>query len=151
MARMHSRKRGKSGSKRPYGKKLPAWVEYPPAELETLIVKLAKKGETSSRIGVMLRDQYGVPNVKQITKKRITQILEGKKIKKELPEDLMNLIKKAVKLAKHQEANPPDMTAKRGAQLTESKIKRLAKYYIREGRIPGDWKYDVEKAKLLVK
>lgn len=151
MARMHSRKKGKSGSKRPYGKKQPEWVEYSTAELETLIVKLAKKGETSSNIGVILRDQYGVPNIKQITKKRITQVLEGKKIKKELPEDLMNLIKKAIKLAGHQTANPQDTTAKRGGQLTESKIKRLVKYYIREGRLPSDWKYDLEKAKLLVK
>lgn len=151
MSRMHSRKKGKSGSKRPYGKKQPKWVEYSLSELEALTVKLAKKGETSSNIGVILRDQYGIPNVKQITKKRVTQMLEGKKIKKELPEDLMNLIKKAVKLVDHQATNPRDTTAKRGAQLTESKIKRLVKYYVREGRIPLDWEYNLEKAKLLVK
>jgi len=150
MARMHSGKRGKSGSTRPYRTSPPEWVEYQPQELESLIVKLAKKGENPSVIGAILRDQYGIPNVKLLTKKRITKILD-KKAKREIPEDLMNLIKKAVNLEKHHIAKPQDMTAKRGMQLAESKIKRLAKYYVREGKLPAGWRYDLAKAKLLVK
>lgn len=150
MARMHSGKKGKSGSTRPYRTSPPEWVEYQPQELEGLMLKLAKKGENPSVIGAILRDQYGMPSVKLILKERITKILD-KKIKREIPEDLMNLIKKAVALEKHHTANPQDMTAKRGVQLAESKIKRLVKYYIREGRLPPDWTYDLAKAKLLVK
>jgi small subunit ribosomal protein S15 len=151
MARMYARKRGKSGSTRPYRESHPEWVEYSPEEIETLVVKLAKKGESPSKIGIILRDQYGIPLTKQITKKSVTKILEEKGIKQELPEDLMNLIKRAVNLDKHLTSNPKDKSSKRGMQLIESKIRRLAKYYKREGKIPEDWKYDINQAKLLVK
>ena len=42
------------------------------------------------------------------------------------------------------------MTAKRGFQLTESKINRLVKYYKKTNKMPKDWKFDRAKAKLLV-
>jgi small subunit ribosomal protein S15 len=151
MSRMHSSKKGKSGSTRPIRTSPPDWVEYSPKEIETLIVKLAKKGETPSTIGAILRDQYGIPLVKQINKKGITQILEEKGIKYDIPEDLLNLIKRAVALDKHRSANPKDMSSKRGMQLIESKIRRLAKYYKREGKLPEDWAYNLEQAKLLVR
>ena len=48
------------------------------------------------------------------------------------------------------EKNKKDYVAKRGLQLTESKIKRLTKYYKRVGKLPENWKYDREKVKLLV-
>ena len=102
-------------------------------------------------IGIVLRDQYGIPSVKLITKKSITKILEENNLGLKIPEDLMNLKKKAVNINKHMKAHKHDMTAKRGMQLTESKIRRLAKYYIREGKLPKNWKFDIEKAKLLVR
>ncbi len=151
MARMYSRKRGKSGSTRPYRTESPAWVEHKPEDVEEIIVKLVKKGETPSKIGIILRDQYGIPNVKLLTKKRICQILEKHNIKPEIPQDLMDLIRKAVALSKHRSTNAQDMVAKRGLQLTESKIRRLVKYYKRAGKLPADWKYTLDKAKLLVK
>ena len=151
MARMHSRARGKSGSTRPPRTAPPEWVEYSPEEVEDLVIRLAKKGLSPSMIGVVLRDQYGIPSVKLITKKRITKILEENGLASPIPEDLMNLIKKAVNIDKHMKNNPHDMTAKRGFQLTTAKIRRLAKYYIREGKLPSTWKFDLEKAKLLVK
>ncbi|NOZ76710.1 MAG: 30S ribosomal protein S15 [Euryarchaeota archaeon] len=151
MATMHTRKRGKSGSTRPYRSKAPDWVEIKKDELEKLIVSLAKKGTPPSEIGIILRDQYGVPLSRYVTGERIVQTLERHGIKPEIPEDLMNLIKKAVNLKKHLDENKGDMVSKRGLQLTEAKIRRLAKYYIREKRLPADWKYDLKKAKLLVK
>ncbi len=151
MARMYSRKRGKSGSTRPFRTSSPTWVEHKPEEVEEIIVKLVKKGESQSKIGIILRDQYGIPNVKLLTEKRIAQILEKHNIKPDIPEDLMDLIKRAVSLSKHRSSNTQDMVAKRGMQLTESKIRRLVKYYKRVGRLPADWKYTLDKAKLLVK
>lgn len=151
MARMHSRARGKSGSTRPFRTVPPEWVEYSPEEVEDLVIKLAKKGLSPSMIGIVLRDQYGILSVKLITKKSITKILEENNLGLKIPEDLMNLIKKAVNIDKHMKAHKHDMTAKRGMQLTESKIRRLAKYYIREGKLPKDWKFNIEKAKLLVR
>lgn len=150
MARMHSRKKGKSGSKKPVDEKSPSWVRYEPEEVEQLIVKLAKAGESQAKIGMVLRDKYGIPDSKKITKKSIKKILEENKITHEIPEDLLNLIKREINLTKHLEKNHKDMSAKRGLQLTESKIKRLSKYYRNSGILPKDWKYDRDKAKLLV-
>ena len=146
MARMHSRARGKSGSKKPSGKTGYSWLSYKPKEVEMLITKLAKEGKTPSQIGLSLRDSYGIPDVRTVLKKKITQVLTEKKLQKELPEDLLALIKKDVLIMKHLESNRLDMTAKRGKLLTESKIKRLVKYYKNEGRIPEEWKYDSSKA-----
>lgn len=150
MSRMYSRKKGKSSSTRPYRTSPPKWVEYSKEEIEEIIVKLAKKGERPSKIGVILRDQYGIPNTKLITQQRVTQILKEKGLSKEIPEDLMNLMKTAVNLEKHRATNKKDMVSKRGMQLVESKIRRLAKYYKREGILPAEWKYDLKTAKLLV-
>lgn len=150
MARMYSRKKGKAGSKKPLKKGLPLWVRYKPKEIELLISKLAKDGKTSSQIGIVLRDTYGIPNVKIITKKSITEILIEKGILPELPEDLAALIRKNVTILKHIEKNRMDESAKRGLLLTESKIKRLVKHYKRSGRLSSDWKYDPKKASMLL-
>ncbi|RJQ17089.1 30S ribosomal protein S15 [Candidatus Woesearchaeota archaeon] len=148
MARMHSRAKGKSGSKTMLKKALPTWVRYKPKEVELLIVKLAKENYTPSQIGIHLRDLYGIPDVELITKKKISQILKEKNALPDIPEDLLALIKKSIQVKKHLAENKQDATAKRGYQLTESKIRRLVKYYKLSGRLPADWKYDPEKAKL---
>jgi small subunit ribosomal protein S15 len=146
MSRMHSRDKGVSGSKKPYKKTVPTWIGYKPNVVEMLITKMAKEGKTSSEIGLILRDTYGVPDVKVLTKKRIMQILKEKKLLTEVPEDLRALIKKSALVRKHLDDNKQDKTALRGLQLTESKIKRLVKYYKGTGRLPMEWKYIPSKA-----
>jgi len=150
MARMHSKKRGKSGSKRPSIKTIPKWVRYKKAEIEEIVVKLAKEGNSTSKIGLMLRDQFGIPSVKLLTGKTISQIMKNEKIYPKLPEDVFNLLKQTVNLRNHLEKNKGDYTSKRGLELLESKIRRLGKYYVRNKILPLDWKYDPEKVKLLV-
>ena len=150
MARMHSRDKGVSGSTKPSKKTSPSWLMYKPKEIELLVVKYAKEGKSASQIGLTLRDKYGIPDVKTVTKKSITQILKEKKLEKEIPEDLMALIRKAVLIRKHMGVNNKDMTGKRGLQLTESKIKRLTKYYKSKGRLPLEWRYDPKRIRLLV-
>jgi len=150
MARMHSRVKGKSGSKKPLQPKKPFWQSKRPKEIELLIVKLAKEGNTASRIGAILRDSYGIPDVKVLLKKRISQVLKEKDLQKEIPEDLLALIRKTVKIRSHMEENKQDKTSKRGLQITESKIKRLVKYYKNSGRLAENWKFDPIKAKMFV-
>lgn len=150
MARMHSRKKGRSGSKKPLKKFQPSWSRYKPKEVELLVLKLAKDGHSTSNIGIMLRDTYGVVDVQFLTKKKITQILEEKKLLPKVPEDIKALIKKEIGLRKHLEANKHDFSSLRGLQLTISKINRLVKYYKRTKRIAMDWKYDPEKASLYI-
>lgn len=148
MARMYARKKGKSGSKKPLTKA--TWVEYSAEEVEQLVVKLAKEGYSSAMIGLILRDQYGIPSVRDVTGKKITKILAEHGLAPKIPEDLFNLLKRAVNLRKHLEVHRKDKHSRRGLELIESKIRRLAKYYIRKGKLPKDWKYDPEKAKIWV-
>jgi len=150
MARMYSRKRGKAGSKKPIKKSLPSWVRYSEKEVELLIQKLAKEEKSSSEIGIVLRDTYGIPSSRLITKKKISALLKEKGLSKEIPEDLLFLIKRAVKLNKHLEKNRMDNTAKRGSLLTLSKIRRLTKFYKRTGKLASSWKFDPEKASLFI-
>ncbi|MBI2139172.1 30S ribosomal protein S15 [Candidatus Woesearchaeota archaeon] len=142
MAKMHSRKRGRAGSHRPNAPSLPSWVRYSAKEVEILIAKLAKEGKTSSEIGMVLRDTYGVPNEQLITKKPISVIMKEKALAPEVPEDLLSLLRRSSFLQKHLGVNKHDGSAKRGILLTESKIRRLAKYYKREGVLPESWKYE---------
>ncbi|MFC1704768.1 30S ribosomal protein S15 [Nanoarchaeota archaeon] len=150
MARMHSRKRGHAKSNKPLQKTVPTWIRYKGKEIELLVVRLAKEGKSPSQIGLSLRDTYGVPNVKLLTNKDVTEILEEKKLLPNMPEDLQSLIKRAVAIKKHLEANTKDQSARRGLLLTNSKINRLVKYYKRTGKVASDWKYDASKARTLL-
>ena len=150
MARMYSRKRGKSGSKKPMEKSA-HWVPYKAPELEEIIVKLGKQGYQSAMIGMILRDQYGISSERLITKTKISKILKKHKLYPPLPENMMNLLKKAVNLHAHMDKNNKDYTSKRGLAITESKIRKFAKYYKRKGVMPLDWRYDLAQARLLVK
>lgn len=150
MARMHSRDKGKSGSTKPSVKNDPSWIRYSAKEIEMLIVKYSKEKKTSSEIGMILRDSYGIPDVRHLLGKRITDILAEKKLLGELPEDLRSLMMRALSLRKHIESNKQDMTAKRGIQLTESKILRLVKYYRKTGKLDINWKYNPKNISLYV-
>ena len=113
-------------------------------------IKLAKSGHTASEIGLILRDTYGIHSVSAVTGRKITAILRDNKLTKELPDDLMALIVKFLDVKKHLDKNKQDKTAKRGLQLTDSKIRRLMKYYKKTKKLPADWKFDHEKVKMYV-
>ncbi len=147
---MHSRKKGKSSSTRPARLEKPSWITISAEEVEQLVVKLAKKGHSKSMIGSILRDTYGIPLVKMVTGKKIQDILNENKIEEPLPEELLNLAKKAINLRKHLETNKKDLSSKKGLQRTESKIYRLIKYYKKKGVLPQDFKYSPEKIKILI-
>jgi small subunit ribosomal protein S15 len=144
------KKKGRSHSTRPASLTAPRWVEYDPEEIEEIIVDLARKGYGPSMIGIVLRDQFGIPLVKPIIGKTITQVLEEHCMKMVVPEDLFRLMEKAVNLRRHLEEHPKDTHAKKGLLDLESKIRRLVNYYKEEGVLPEDWKYNPQQAKLIV-
>ena len=150
MARMYSRKKGKSGSRKPSQKKA-TWIRYKPEEIEEIAVKLAKEDKSSAEIGTALRDQYGVPSIRSATGKKMMAVMKEHDLAKTFPEDLNNLLKRAVKLRAHLENKKHDRYSKRGLELTESKIRRLAKYYKGRDILDKKWNYDPEKAKLFVR
>ncbi len=150
MARIYSRKKGKHGSKKPVVRKPKEWTELKKKEIEELIIELAKDRKTSAIIGLLLRDKYGVPDVKSATGKTVSQIMKENKVYPDLPEDMMSLLRKAVLLHEHLEKHKPDKHSKKGLGDLESKIRRLGKYYVRKGDLPKKWKYSYEQAKLIV-
>jgi len=151
MARMHARRRGQSGSRRPLVSKSPEWVGLEPDEIVETVAKLASQGRSSAEIGLILRDQYAVPNVRLATGKTVVEIMRSKGAKFEIPEDLGNLMRKAVELQTHLKVNRKDISNKRGLQLIESKIRRLAGYYQAAGVLPATWDYAVKVQELAAK
>ena len=138
---MPKKEKGRSHSTRPVGKRPPSWCKYQPEEIEALVVRLAKEGNSPSKIGVLLRDQYGIPLVKPIVGKSIVEILRENGLAPSIPEDLENLLRKSARVRAHLERNKGDKYNKRALQIIESKIRRLAGYYIEKGVLPKDWKY----------
>jgi small subunit ribosomal protein S15 len=147
---MHSRKKGQSGSTRPARLERPPWVELSPDEVENEVVKLARRGHSKSMIGTIMRDSRGVPLVKVVAGKKISQIIESHEIKDPLPEDLANLVRKALNIRNHLENNHKDLESRKGLNRTESKIYRLIKYYKKKKVLAADFKYDPQKIRTLV-
>ncbi|AJM93365.1 MULTISPECIES: 30S ribosomal protein S15 [Nitrosopumilus] len=148
MGRMHTHRHGKSHSIRPATLRAPSWITQSPADVEELVIKYSKDGLTPSQIGIKLRDQHSIPLIKPITKKTIGEILEENDLKAEMPEDLENIVKKAVGLQKHLKANKGDRRNVRSLELIEAKVHRLSVYYKKIGRIPATWKYKSVVAQL---
>ncbi len=125
----------------------PAWFKYEPEEVEALVLKLSKEGNSPSLIGQILRDKYGIPLVSQVVGRRLEHIIPEESRTK-LPEDLENLLRKATSATRHLEKNRKDYPNKRDLALIESKIHRLVFYYRDSGRIPKDWTYKPVAASL---
>jgi len=121
-----------------------------PAAITKIILDLRKEGASSAKIGLVLRDRHGVPDVKLATGKRIGTILRENKVATEIPEDLRDLMVKALGLRKHLSENKRDLHNKRQLQLVESKIRRLVKYYTSSRKLPAGWIYKPENAEILL-
>jgi len=146
---MPKQESGKSHQTRPVSKRPPSWCKYQPEEVEAMVVRLAKEGNSPSRIGTILRDQYSIPLVKPIMGKTVTKILKEAQLAPTVPEDLSNLLKKAENLSAHYAKNRADLHNKRALQIIEAKIHKLSRYYKRKGAIPKNWKYEAKIASVV--
>ena len=148
MGRLHTHNHGKSHSIRPIDPKKPDWVKQSNEEIEALIIKYAKEGMPSSQIGLKLRDQHAIPLVKPIINKSVTDVLKENKLMPEIPEDLNNIVMKAVNLQKHLKENKSDNRNVRDLELVEAKVHRLSTHYKKNGNIDQKWKYKSVVAQL---
>ena len=148
MGRLHTHQHGKSHSIRPIDPKKPDWVKQSNEEIEGLIIKYAKEGMTTSQIGLKLRDQHAIPLVKPIINKGIKKVLLENKLNPEIPEDLNNIVMKAVNLQKHLKENRSDNRNTRALELVEAKVHRLSTHYKKTGEIDQKWKYKSVVAQL---
>ncbi|WP_455143634.1 30S ribosomal protein S15 [Candidatus Hodarchaeum mangrovi] len=152
MARMHARRKGKSGSTRPIWRKTPEWVPYSPEEIEKLVIDKAREGLGSAQIGLILRDAYAIPSIKKITGRSVTKIMKENDLGPKMPEDFLNLVRQALNLRNHLESgNKKDKHSRRGLQLVESKIRRLTRYYKKKGVFDSDFKYEPSNATLYLR
>ncbi len=141
MVKRRAHAHGRSHSVRPISRKPPVWSKYEPEEVEALITKLGRDLVPPSRIGLVLRDQHGVPLAKQITGKSVLQVLKEQGVAPGIPEDLQSLVAKATRLAGHLERNKADSVNKHALQLIEARVHRLSRYYKRLGILPPDWSF----------
>ena len=150
MARVHARRRGTSRSRAPAREQAPEWQSIDGNEVVEIVQKLAREGKTAAYIGLVLRDQHAVPSVQLATGKTMTQILQDANLAPTIPEDLQNLMKRAVHLQGHLATHTRDVHNKRGLTLIEARIRRLARYYREAGKLPADWRYNAQTAQLVV-
>jgi len=101
----------------------PTWLKYTQEEVKTIILKLADKGLTAEKIGLTLRDQYGIPTVR-IYNLKIKKIL---KEKFQEPTNL-NLKTKLQKVINHYKKNKQDKKAERSLIITKAKLKKAEDY-----------------------
>ena len=102
----------------------PTWVKIKESELKEIISELAKK-YSPSQIGLVLRDQYGIPTTKVFGKK-LKKYLEELKIERN--EELENIEKKVNKLKEHLNENITDKKAKHKLQKAQSMLNIVKKY-----------------------
>ncbi|MDA4124249.1 MAG: 30S ribosomal protein S15 [Thaumarchaeota archaeon] len=148
MARIHSHRHGKSHQTRPTSKVAPSWVATSPEEVKAIILKLAKEGVPPSKIGLALRDDYGVPLAKQLLGKSIGEVLVEGKAAPKMPQDLQDLIDRAHRVQKHLGVHKSDRENVHSLELVEAKIYRLSKFYRGKGILPQDFKYTAVVAQL---
>jgi small subunit ribosomal protein S15 len=148
MARIHSHRHGKSHQTRPTSKSPPSWVTTGPDEVKAAIVKMAKEGVTPSKIGMALRDDFGVPLVKPVLGKSVGEVLSEEKVAPKIPQDLQDLIDRAFRVQKHLENHKSDKKNVHSLELVEAKIYRLSKYYKEKGILSNDFKYTAVVAQL---
>ncbi|KAL3481665.1 ribosomal S13/S15 N-terminal domain-containing protein [Aspergillus californicus] len=150
MGRLHSKGKGIASSALPYSRTPAPWVKTTPDAVVEQICKLAKKGASPSQIGVVLRDSHGIAQVKTVTGNKILRILKSNGLAPEIPEDLYQLIKKAVAVRKHLERNRKDTDSKFRLILIESRIHRLSRYYKTVAVLPPTFKYESATASTMV-
>ncbi len=112
-----------SKAKKPTKIEKPVWLKYTKDEIGEIILKLSDKGLTAEKIGLVLRDQYGIPKVK-IYSLKISKIL---KERFQEPTNL-NLKNKLQKIISHYKENKQDKKAELSLIITKAKLKKREDY-----------------------
>lgn len=100
------------------------WTKISPKEIEKIIVDLARQGNAPEKIGLILRDQHGLPKSKLLGIK-VGKILLKNKI--DSNSESKNISNKIEKLKKHSQNNKHDYTAVRKAVMYTARINRRIK------------------------
>ena len=150
---MHTGRHGKSRSRKPDVEigSTPEGFSGTRSDIDNAIEAYAKQGMHQALIGQKLKEDKGLPYIKQFYGKRLAVVLKEKGYASDYPQDFFDLLKRATILRRHLDRNHNDVHNKVRLNRIESKIWRLSKYYKRSGALPVDWKYEPEKVALLLK
>ena len=107
----------------------PVWLKYTDKEVKAIILKLAEKGLTTEKIGLTLRDQYGIPKTK-IYGIKIGEVLREKGKFQE--PTLINLEKRKEKVENHYKKNKQDKKAERSLTIIKARLKKTNEYLNRK-------------------
>jgi len=100
------------------------WVKMKPHEAEAIILDLHKSGNSPEKIGIILRDKHGIPKAKLLLGKRISKVLEEKKLA--IPSEKSQVQGKISILEKHIAKNKHDHPAKRSLTKKLWIVKKLS-------------------------
>jgi small subunit ribosomal protein S15 len=100
----------------------PNWMKMKPAELEKIVVDLGKQGNTPAKIGLILRDQHGIPKAKMLGK-RISMILKENNVQFKTEKDYAG--EKIKNIEAHSKLHKHDYSAKRALTKTLWSIQKL--------------------------
>ena len=103
----------------------PTWVKMQEPELKKIIVELLEK-YPPSQIGMVLRDQYGIPTTR-IYGRKLKEYLTEAGI--EVNEDLDNAEKKVERMKEHLKSNITDRKAKHKFQGAQARLNITRKYF----------------------
>lgn len=105
----------------------PVWLKYTEKEVKDIILGIMKKQPnlTCEKIGLILRDTYGIPT-SRIYNFKLSSVLKEAGIYKN--PDMENLKAKTEKLEKHIEKNKKDQRTKRALIITKVKLKKETDY-----------------------
>ncbi len=103
----------------------PLWLKYNQEEVKAIILKLANKGLTAEKIGLILRDQYGIPKVSLLGLK-IKEVLDEKEKYQE--PNIINLKNKVDKILEHNKRHSHDQVARRALIINKSQLKKREDY-----------------------
>jgi len=102
----------------------PVWLKMTEEEMKKLILELSERNQPA-QIGLILRDQYGIPTTKVFGKKLSAYLKEAGR--NEFFE-VKNIEKKVAKIKEHMKNNGQDKKAKHKFQKANSKLNALRKY-----------------------
>ena len=104
----------------------PVWLKLSEEELKKIITDLAETN-SPAKIGLILRDQYGVPTTKLYGKKLSSYLKEMGKYNEK--EELENITKKLDRLQEHIKSNSQDKRSKHKLQKAKSCVEVKKKYF----------------------
>ena len=98
------------------------WARIKPAEVEKLIVEIGKQGIPPEKIGLILRDQHGIPKA-GLFGIRINEVLAKHNLA--VDSQKKNVQTKIERLKEHAGKHKHDYTAQRKAVMYASRLKKI--------------------------